>query len=54
METEAIRSEEDAQKAYEEFVKETNASVEEKIKTITKKSEENTKDNSPPLTLRTT
>merc|ERR1711871_1942161 len=28
METDAIRSEEDAQKAYEDFVKETNASVE--------------------------
>merc|ERR1719464_2223145 len=30
MESEAIRSEEDAQKAYEDFVKETNASIEAK------------------------
>merc|ERR1719181_1239122 len=30
MEAEAIRSEEDAQKAYEDFVKDTNASIEEK------------------------
>merc|ERR1719453_55627 len=39
MEAEAIRSEEDAQKAYEDFVKETNASVEEKSKDIVNKSE---------------
>ena len=45
VETEATRSEEDAQKAYEDFVKETNASVEEKAKTISKRSEEKTKDN---------
>merc|ERR1719386_692121 len=32
MEAEAIRSEEDAQKAYEDFVKETNASIEAKNK----------------------
>merc|ERR1719321_1951078 len=32
MEAEAIRSEEDAQKAYEDFVKDTNASIEEKSK----------------------
>merc|ERR1719240_1522889 len=32
MEAETIRSEEDAQKAYEDFVKETNASIEEKSK----------------------
>merc|ERR1719359_363620 len=32
MEAEAIRSEEDAQKAYEEFVKDTNGSIEEKSK----------------------
>merc|ERR1712204_129841 len=32
MEAEAIRSEEDAQKAYEDFVKETNASIEAKSK----------------------
>merc|ERR1712008_175897 len=34
MEAEAIRSEEDAQKAYEDFVKETNASIEAKSKEI--------------------
>jgi len=43
METEAIRSEEDAQKAYEDFVKETNASVEEKNKTMVNKAEEKAK-----------
>merc|ERR1719473_1986720 len=43
METEAIRSEEDAQKAYEDFVKETNASVEEKTKSMVNKSEEKAK-----------
>merc|ERR1712008_377985 len=39
MEAEAIRSEEDAQKAYEDFVKETNASIEAKSKEIVDKSE---------------
>merc|ERR1712204_19956 len=39
MEAEAIRSEEDAQKAYEGFVKETNASIEAKSKEIVNKSE---------------
>merc|ERR1719263_1069098 len=39
MEAETIRSEEDAQKAYEDFVKETNASIEEKSKDIVNKSE---------------
>merc|ERR1719263_1098906 len=39
MEAEAIQSEEDAQKAYEEFVKDTNASMEEKSKDIVNKSE---------------
>merc|ERR1719223_112849 len=39
MEAEAIRDESDAQKAYEEFVKETNASIEEKSKDIVNKSE---------------
>merc|ERR1719371_119958 len=34
MEAETIRSEEDAQKAYEDFVKDTNASIEEKSKTL--------------------
>merc|ERR1712008_392688 len=39
MEAEAIRSEEDAQKAYEDFVQETNASIEAKSKEIVNKSE---------------
>merc|ERR1719355_273787 len=39
MEVETIRSEEDAQKAYEDFVKETNASIEAKGKDIVNKSE---------------
>merc|ERR1712050_766281 len=39
MEAEAIRSEEDAQKAYEDFVKETNASIEAKSKDIVEKSQ---------------
>jgi len=39
MEAEAIRSEEDAQKAYEDFVKETNFSIETKSKDIVEKSE---------------
>merc|ERR1712032_545102 len=39
METETIRSEEDAQKAYEDFVKDTNFSVEAKSKEIVNKSE---------------
>merc|ERR1719350_1127431 len=43
MEAEAIRSEEDAQKAYEDFVKETNASIEAKSKEIVNKSEETSK-----------
>jgi hypothetical protein len=43
MEAEAIRSEEDAQKAYEDFVKETNASIEQKEKEKTNKSEEKAK-----------
>jgi len=43
MEAEAIRSEEDAQKAYEDFVKETNASIEAKSKEIVNKSEEKSK-----------
>merc|ERR1719420_2023923 len=43
MEAEAIRSEEDAQKAYEDFVKETNASIEAKSKDIVNKSEEEAK-----------
>merc|ERR1719163_1987822 len=43
MEAEAIKSEEDSQKAYEEFVKDTNASVEDKSKDIVNKSEEKAK-----------
>merc|ERR1719454_1601782 len=43
MEAEAIRAEEDAQKAYEDFVKETNASIETKTKDIVNKSEEKAK-----------
>merc|ERR1719235_937793 len=39
METDAIRAEEEAQKAYEDFVKETNASIETKSKEIVNKSE---------------
>merc|ERR1719296_222052 len=39
MEAETIRSEEDAQKAYEDFVKDTNGSVEQKNKDIINKSE---------------
>merc|ERR1712182_77180 len=43
MEAEAIRAEEDAQKAYEDFVKETNASIEAASKAIVNKSEEKAK-----------
>merc|ERR1719376_1103707 len=43
MEAEAIRDESDAQKAYEDFVKETNASIEEKSKDIVNKSENKAK-----------
>jgi len=43
MEAEAIRSEEDSQKAYEDFVKETNASIEAKSKDIVEKSEQKAK-----------
>merc|ERR1712060_164111 len=39
MEAEAIRSEEDAQKAYEDFVKETNNSIEAKSRDIVNRSE---------------
>jgi len=38
METETIRSEEDAQKAYEDYVKDTNSSIEEKNRDIVHKS----------------
>merc|ERR1719313_2436936 len=43
MENETIRSEEDAQKAYEDFVKDTNASIEAKSKDIVNKEEEKAK-----------
>merc|ERR1712086_763349 len=43
MEAEAIRAEEDAQKAYEDFVKETNASIEVKSEDIVNKSESKAK-----------
>merc|ERR1719246_426800 len=43
MESETIRSEEDSQKAYEDFVKETNNSIEAKSKNIVNKSEEKAK-----------
>merc|ERR1711957_366751 len=39
MKAETIRSEEDAQKAYEDFVKETNGSIDAKSKDIVNKSE---------------
>merc|ERR1719453_1472161 len=39
MEADAIRAEEEAQKAYEDFVKETNGSIETKSKEIVNKSE---------------
>merc|ERR1719461_2025781 len=39
MEAEAIRAEEDAQRAYEDFVKETNNSIEAKSRDIVNKSE---------------
>merc|ERR1719185_26538 len=40
MEADAVKAETDAQKAYEAFVKDTNASMEEKSRDITNKSEE--------------
>merc|ERR1719262_1075802 len=43
MEAEAIRAEEESQKAYEDFVKETNASIEAAGKSIVNKSEEKAK-----------
>merc|ERR1712110_1337541 len=43
MEAETIRSEEDAQKAYEDFVKDTNNSIEAKNKDITNKAENKAK-----------
>jgi len=43
MEAEAIRDEEDAQKAYEDFVKETNGSIETKAKEIVNKESQKAK-----------
>jgi len=43
MEADAIRSEEDAQKAYEDFVKETNSGIEAKSKDMVNKTEEKAK-----------
>merc|ERR1719440_2542874 len=43
MEAETIRSEEDSQKAYEDFVKETNSSVEAASKDMVNKQEEKAK-----------
>merc|ERR1712048_662397 len=43
MEAEAIRAEEDAQKAYEDFVKETNNTIEAKNKDMINKTEEKAK-----------
>jgi len=43
MESEVIRAEEDAQKAYEDFVKDSNASIQEKSKTQVNKVEEKAK-----------
>jgi len=44
LEAEAIRAEEDAQSSYEEFVTETNASIDAKSKDITNKSDAKAKD----------
>ena len=43
VEAEAIRDEEDAQKAYEDFVKDTNKSIEEKDLELTNKGESKAK-----------
>jgi hypothetical protein len=43
MEAEVIRAEEDAQKAYEDFVKDSNASIQEKTKSQVNKTEERAK-----------
>merc|ERR1712187_1058526 len=52
MEAETIRSEEDAQKAYEDFVKETNASIEAKSKEIVNKSDVKAKTESDLVTTK--
>merc|ERR1719272_166862 len=43
LEAEAIKAEEDAQKAYEDFVQETNRSADDKSTSITNKSEDRAK-----------
>merc|ERR550537_1808083 len=43
MEAEVIRAEEDAQKAYEDFVKDSNSSIQQKTKTQVNKVEEKAK-----------
>merc|ERR1719163_1871148 len=40
MEADAVKAETDAQKAYEAFIKDSNASIEDKVRAITNKSEE--------------
>merc|ERR1719174_1584422 len=39
MEADAVKAETDAQKAYEAFIKDSNASIEDKVRVITNKSE---------------
>merc|ERR1719181_2188690 len=53
MENEAIVDEENAQKAYEDFVKESNASIEDKTKEIVEKTEEKAKANENPIEDKT-
>jgi len=53
MEAEAIRGEEDAQKAYEEFVTDTNMSIEEKSKDSVNKSEQKAKAESDKVEAET-
>merc|ERR1719203_239637 len=52
MEAEATRSEEDEQKSYEDFVKESNASIEAKMKDIANKSDDKTKAESDLVTAK--
>merc|ERR1719316_2117425 len=53
LEAEAIRAEEDSQKAYEEFVKDTNISVDAKTKDITNKAEAKAKAESDKVQAET-
>merc|ERR1719313_2469471 len=53
MEAEAIRAEEDSQKAYEEFVVDTNASIDEKSKDSVNKSEQKAKAESDKVEAET-